>query len=282
MMIVNTRSKDMKGIGRTLKALLLTAALAALSGLFTAQAAENKAQVRAVRGTAQYSTDMGKSWKSLRVGTSLGQKTMIKTASASVVDLFLNQNGPVLRVTEDSTMTLDKLTFDGVGVETVIETQLDLKNGRIQGNVKKLAEASKYEVKTPVGVAGIRGTQFDISSTGEVTVTEGSVVVVFIVDGVAQAPTTVVAGETVSPPPANGMPPVRVATPPGTRADVVTSIKTSSSNVGVTVDGNTGSVNVIITPQTPTPPPGGAPPATPPPTTQAPPRDPVVNTQNQP
>lgn len=282
MMIENTRSKDMKGIGRILKALFLTAALAALSGAFTAQAAENKAVTRAVRGTAQYSTDGGKTWKSLRVGISLAQKSIVKTAADSVVDLFLNQNGPVLRVTEDSTLTLDKLTFDGVGVETVIETQLDLKNGRIQGNVRKLAAASKYEVKTPVGVAGIRGTQFDISADGTVIVTEGSVVVVFVVDNIPQAPVTVTAGESVSPPPANGMPPIRVATPPGTRANIVTSIRTSSDNVGVVVDQNTGSVNIITIPSTPTPPAPTTPPPTPPPTTQPPPRDPVVNTQNQP
>ena len=76
---------------------------------------------------------------------------------------------------------------------------MDLRNGRILGNVKKLAAASKYEVKTPQGVAGIRGTRYDIRADGTVIVIEGQVVVVYIVDGQAST-ATVNAGDTLRPP----------------------------------------------------------------------------------
>jgi hypothetical protein len=175
-------------------------ALGALIGL-TAQAApmQNKAVVRSVRGTANYSTDRGANWKKLNVGMKLGQGSTVRTAPGSTVDLFLGDNGPVVRVTEDTTMGIDALTVDRTGMEKVIETQLDLRNGRILGNVKKLAAASKYEVKTPQGVAGIRGTKYDISANGRVAVAEGTVIVVYIVGG-QPTTATVNAGQVAMPP----------------------------------------------------------------------------------
>lgn len=179
---------------------------AALLGLVASEAApvQNRAEVRAVRGTANYSTDRGANWKKLNVGTRLGEHSILRTAPGSTVDLFLGDNGPVVRVTEDTTLGIDRLNSENMGGgEKVIETQLDLRSGRILGNVKKLAAASKYEVKTPVGVAGIRGTKYDIRADGTVAVTEGTVVVVYIVGG---QPTTVTvpAGFVAHPPTAPG------------------------------------------------------------------------------
>jgi hypothetical protein len=164
---------------------------AALLGILSTTAApvQNRAEVRAVRGTANYSTDRGANWKKLNVGTRLGEHSVVRTQPGSTVDLFLGDNGPVLRVMEDSTLGIDRLSSENMGGgEKIIETQLDLRSGRILGNVKKLAAASKYEVKTPLGVAGIRGTRYDIRADGTVAVTEGTVVVVYIVGG---QPTTV-------------------------------------------------------------------------------------------
>lgn len=195
----------MRPVGAVSRMLGFAVACAAFLSAATVQAAPemNKAVVRAVRGSANYSTDRGANWKTLKVGTSLNQNSVIRTAPGSQVDLFLNENGPVVRVMEGSTLGLDKLTIDRTGVDNVIETQLDLRDGRILGNVKRLAAASKYEVKTPQGVAGIRGTRYDISADGTVTVVEGQVVVVYIVDGVAST-ATVNAGQTARPPTTRG------------------------------------------------------------------------------
>jgi hypothetical protein len=46
--------------------------------------------------------------------------------------------------------------------------------------VKKMSAASKYEVKIPNGVAGIRGTVYDISAEGVVKVLSGSVVLAYV------------------------------------------------------------------------------------------------------
>ena len=66
------------------------------------------------------------------------------------------------------------------GADVVTETQLDLKAGRIFGSVKKMSAASKYEVKIPNGVAGIRGTIFEITAEGIIRVASGSVVLAFV------------------------------------------------------------------------------------------------------
>lgn len=183
----------MKQVGLLSKLLACVVALGAMLVAESAQAAAGKAVVRAVRGSADYSDGSG-SWKKMKVGVTLKQGAMIRTAAESSVDLFLDQNGPVVRVTEKSELGLDRLTFEKTGVETVVDTGLNLKDGRILGNVQKLAQTSKYEVKTPNGVAGIRGTEYDISANGRVLVITGSVVVV------AGGQTHVVnAGETFDP-----------------------------------------------------------------------------------
>jgi hypothetical protein len=157
--------------------------VAALLGVMSAGAAfakDGSAIVRAIKPTtrdaqasAQYATSSESSWKQLRTGKVLRESDTIKTGPLTNVDMFLGANGPVLRVTEDTMLRFDSLTFQSVESEMVIKTELDLRNGRILGRVKKLAAASEYSVKTPVGVAAIRGTDFDISANGKVIIREG-------------------------------------------------------------------------------------------------------------
>src|SRR5688572_1719539 len=134
----------MRPVGALSKVFGFALAVAAFISTASVQAAptQNQAVVRGVRGSASYTSDGGADWKKLSVGTKLHQNSVIRTAPGSTVDLFLGVNGPVVRVTESTTMGIDKLTMDSTGAETVIETQLDLRNGRILGNVKKLAAAS--------------------------------------------------------------------------------------------------------------------------------------------
>ncbi len=167
----------MKQTGRFVRTCAVGVATIAFLVASSARAEMGKAVVRAVRGTATYSEGGG--WDPLRVGKILKPGAKIRTEAQSQVDLFLDQNGPVVRVTESTTLGLDKMNFEATGADTVIETQLDLSSGRILGSVKKMAAASKYEVKTPVGIAGIRGTDYDISANGRVRVLQGSVVTVF-------------------------------------------------------------------------------------------------------
>jgi hypothetical protein len=85
-----------------------------------------------------------------------------------------------LRVFENTVLGIDKLTTMDTGADVVTETQLDLKAGHILGNVKKMNAASRYEVKLPNGVAGIRGTVFHLWADGRLTVSSGAVVYSFV------------------------------------------------------------------------------------------------------
>ena len=172
----------MKQFGR-FRGLLAAYGVAVLATSLTltvqAQTQQGQAQVQAITGSADYS-EGGGTWTQLRVGKMLKAGTVVRTAAGSQVDLYLRKNGPVVRLVENTTLALDKLLFEDTGADTVIETQLDLKAGRILGAVDKMAAASKYEVKTPNSVTGIRGTKYDISANGKVVVVDGWVMVIYV------------------------------------------------------------------------------------------------------
>jgi hypothetical protein len=178
---------------------------AALVAMLTASPAlaqstkQGKAQVRAIHGSARYSTGGG-AWLDLTVGTTLYSGSTIQTAAESHVDLFLGINGPVVRVAEDTQMGLDKLTYTDTGADAVIETQLNLTKGVLIGSVRKLAAASRYEIKTPAGVAGIRGTDYVITHTLMLFIIKGLGHVAFILQDGNILSESVSTGEVFVPP----------------------------------------------------------------------------------
>ncbi len=168
-------------------------ALSFAANALAQNATQLKAKVVRISGHARFTTG-NNVWQPLKVGDSLRAGTVIQTDSqkGSYVDLVLgdasglvtssgisdtvatpvkNSYQPkaeqnVVRVWENSALGIDKLTSLDTGADTVSETQLDLKAGHIMGTVKKLSAASKYEVKIPNGVAGIRGSLYELWATG--------------------------------------------------------------------------------------------------------------------
>jgi hypothetical protein len=167
------------------------------------------AKVMRIKGPARYTTG-NNIWQPLGVGTVLQPGTVVQTSTekGSYVDLAfgdettaaavaqpvsyrpgivssmatspanyqasVDQN--VIRIWENSALGLDKLSSMQTGSEAVTDSQLDLKAGRITGNVRKMSAASKYEIKMPNGVCGIRGTLYDLSAEGIVKIFVGSAV----------------------------------------------------------------------------------------------------------
>ena len=173
----------MKQNGRVSRVLAYAATAACVAFVSYAQAAAEvgKAVVRSVHGSAKYSE--GATWNDLQSGQTLKPGTAIRTANDSSVDLFLGDNGPLVKLLENTTLGLDKLNYEVTGVDTVIETSLDLKSGGIVGIVSKLSAASKYEVKTPNGVSGVRGTsetEFRVFANGVTQVFKGDMVSVYV------------------------------------------------------------------------------------------------------
>ena len=177
-------------------------ALAMVSTLAAQTASQGSAKVVRLKGAARYAAGPN-AGQLLKVGDIVKPGAVIQTAADSRVDLVLGDGSAsapvaqpsvaagvaayapsaeqnVVRLWENTLLSIDKLTETQTGADVVTETQLDLKAGHIFGIVKKTSAASKYEVKIPNGVAGIRGTVYDISAEGVIKVLEGSVVLAYV------------------------------------------------------------------------------------------------------
>ena len=171
---------------------------------------QGAARVVRLKGAARVSTG-NYVWQAIKVGDVLHAGAIVQTSAdpGSYLDLVLGDGKAPLpqpkvyrptipnsldttttfqptseentiRLWGDGALAIDKLTMVQSGADRITDTQLDLKRGRVTGNVKKLSAASKYEIKLPNGVAGVRGTVFDIQATGIVKVYIGSMVVAWV------------------------------------------------------------------------------------------------------
>jgi hypothetical protein len=175
-------------------------ALGMINNVSAGDGKERTGKVVRITGNARYSTG-NNVWQPLKVGTALKAGMIVQTAKKSSVDIVLGESyvanprpqGPtrthmmyqpvaeqdLVQLAEDSVLAIDKLTAVETGADTVTETMLDLRQGRIMGTTKKISAASRYEVKIPSGVAGIRGTIYTLSADGVVKVLVGSVVIAY-------------------------------------------------------------------------------------------------------
>jgi len=209
-------------------------ALAMVTTLSAQTAQDGIAKVVKIKGSARYMNNAGGSWQPLRSGSILKPGAIVQTASGSYVDVVLNNASAswtplpmasaagapppaagtsyqpkseqdAVRIFENTVLSIDKLSVDQTGVDTITDTELDLKAGSIMGTVKKLSAASKYEVKVPNGVAGIRGTIFWLSAAGQLSVVQGSVSYAYVKADGSVATVTVSAGQYFDP--STGLPP---------------------------------------------------------------------------
>ncbi len=206
----------MKNIRVAFRTLIACGLALALVSVAQAQS-QGVAKVIRVKGSARYAVGGG-SWEPLKANMIVKPGSVIQTGveKGSFVDLLLtdSENAPipalytgprgsagggsggaykptaeqnVVRLYENTLLGVDKLSSMQTGAELVTDTQLDLKAGKIFGSVKKMNAASKYEVKLPNGVAGIRGTTFEISTAGVLSVLDGQVVLAIVgKDGVVR------------------------------------------------------------------------------------------------
>lgn len=166
-----------------------------------------------IKGAARYSTG-NNVWQPLKVGAILKSSYIVQTAQDSYADVVLNEESSapaapagipskapsassssasaspasaaarsvdqdVVRILPDSVLSFDRLTAVETGGDRVTETELDLRTGAIFGAVKKQAAASRFEIKIPNGVAGIRGTYFYASAKGMFSCLSGSLVAAY-------------------------------------------------------------------------------------------------------
>ena len=166
-------------------------AVLALSGAVTVKSVEpgktaTMATVRSVKGSVTYSISGGPSG-SLTPNTELPAGAIITTGPNSDVYISVNGLSSAVHVKANTTLAIPTMDKIGSGRSADTDTLLDLRVGDILGQVKKVSGNSLYEIKTPHGVAGIRGTDFAVSvvqdANNQFTVTFSSITGSVIISG---------------------------------------------------------------------------------------------------
>jgi hypothetical protein len=109
------------------------------------------ATVAAVVGTASGNGT------ALRAGDVLQPGAIIQTAAGGHVTLTL-PDGSAITLNEASSVELERLQrYDGAGAR---DTQLKLRAGGLETRVKPQAPAGRFEIRSPVAISAVRGTEF--------------------------------------------------------------------------------------------------------------------------
>jgi hypothetical protein len=123
---------------------------------------EGKAVVRSVHGQVDYLD--GTIWHPVRVNMKLAAGATIRTGKDGVADISVNGTTSAVRITNSTTLQITGMSYVGSLREGDTTTTLNLVSGSVLGNVKKISANSRYEIMTPHGVAGIRGTDFQVEA----------------------------------------------------------------------------------------------------------------------
>jgi len=169
------------------------------------------ALVKEIKGTAEFATDEGaqnNQWHKLAVDQQLTPGTILRTAKDSEVVVYIQEGfdftfrpdphrsayiPPVglqpprglltdvharktqIRLVADTVVKLVQMEYVQTGAETVSHTTLDVREGIIYFNVKKLNAMSSFTMKTKISVASIRGTSGYENANGDCGIYNGSV-----------------------------------------------------------------------------------------------------------
>ncbi len=183
----------------------ITAGLTATFATLAAHAADMAPGTFAagtVKGDVSYKLAGTSTYLKLEPGTTLPQGSTVKTApGALAIVVFASGSTATVRPDSEVVINFDQKAFTGpipAGSEPAVsKTQIRIVNGTVISKVSKLKKGSEYNVTSPVGAAGVRGTTFEVSYnsvTKQFTVTcaEGAVVFNKNSDG---SVTPVVAGQ---------------------------------------------------------------------------------------
>ena len=107
-------------------------------------------------------------------GMKLKEGDTVKTYDKSQAEIAFGDTG-TLYVKSESSLTINQADVKGEETKTVTTLQ----NGKLKPKVKKLSKNSRFETRTPVAVAAVRGTIYEmyVGDDGEaiIRVLEGSI-----------------------------------------------------------------------------------------------------------
>jgi hypothetical protein len=129
----------------------------------SAHAEISRAQVMNIVGEAKFMKSGQSEWMKLNNGAILREGDVIKTAKGSQVNLTLMgaRKTAELVVREQSEFKFEAFNFDAENKVDI--TLLDVSLGAVLVKAEKLVGESKFEVKTPTSIVGIRGTTFEVN-----------------------------------------------------------------------------------------------------------------------
>lgn len=118
------------------------------------------------------------SGKTLKIGTSVVEGDVVEVPAECHVSLLL-EDGSIIRLPSSAALKISTLRKNML--EPAPEVKLDLTRGRIELDVQKgRAKSTPFEVRTPISIMGVRGTEFRVGyspedQTGQVEVLGGIV-----------------------------------------------------------------------------------------------------------
>ena len=121
------------------------------------------AKIISLDGKAQVKRTGAASWEPAEVGMMLAEGDIIKTKNGSWALVNVNGKGQVatIEVKENSQLLFSELIIDKAKKSE--KTLLDLAVGEILIKAQKVhGQESKFEVKTPTSIVGVRGTTFAV------------------------------------------------------------------------------------------------------------------------
>src|SRR5688572_872433 len=152
----------------TLKAVASLAIAAFSIHNVQAQAVARTMRVTAIAGDVTYAHGGG-SYAPIAIGTKLGKGDVVKTGPGSHVDIQTGDNTGQIQLAPQSTLGIDDATITRTGADAITDTKLSLNSGAMYARVNKLAKGSRYEIATPKGIAGIRGSTLSLTADGQLT-----------------------------------------------------------------------------------------------------------------
>lgn len=132
------------------------------SGIF-AEEVKRTASVVEVSGDVSIKNPKDQAWQAAKAGDILNEGSYIKTGALSKAVLNIDGDGKtaLVEVSEKSQFSFATLVKDNTS--GIKKTLLDLAVGQVLIKAEKLdTPDSKFEVKTPTSVVGVRGTKFSV------------------------------------------------------------------------------------------------------------------------
>ena len=209
------------------KLTLSTFALFFILGSWNLWAATGDLKISGVQGEVEVQSVGSAAWSAGSKDQILSEGDRVKTGSGGFAVLEMAGYGR-LNLASDTEVKVNKKQIQG----KMIDAEIDIVVGSLQGELKKLPKGSNFKFKTPVSVAAVRGTSFliNVSQTGAVTtyVSSGQV----SVESISTGQTTVVSSGQAVVATATG---VQAMDPNSAEFAAVVQVYTTVVNLAVTV-----------------------------------------------